>query len=82
MKKETKDLITSMIKSWNQFNPQKSVDVHFDESEFSPKHWALEVAIGGVVCADFMAFLLPALQAQNCLWFFSGINNHVVFHIQ
>lgn len=82
MKKETKDLLVSMVKSWNTFNPQKAVDAHFDESEFSPKHWSIDMAIEGVVCSDFMAFFLPALQAQDCVWFFSGYSHQVIFHIQ
>lgn len=82
MKKETKDLIITMIQSWNQFNPQKAVKVHFDDSEFSPKHWSLDMAIEGIVCSDFLAFLLPALVAQNCIWFVSGLNQRIIFHIQ
>lgn len=82
MKKETKDLLISMVETWNKFNPSKSVDAHFDDSEFSPKHWSLEIAINGVVCSDFMAFLLPALIAQDCVWFFSAYGSQVIFHIQ
>ena len=82
MKKETKDLLISMVETWNKFNPRGSVDAHFDESEFSPKHWSLDIAIGGVVPSDFMAFLLPALIAQDCSWFLSAYGSKVIFHIQ
>lgn len=82
MKKETKDLLIGMVETWNKFNPSKSVDAHFDESEFSPKHWSLEIAIGGVISSEFMSFLLPALIAQGCIWFFSAFGSDVIFHIQ
>ena len=82
MKKETKDLLVTMVQTWNQFNPQKAVRAHFDDSEFSPKHWSLDMAIEGVVSSDFMAFLLPALIAQDCVWFFSAYGSEVIFHIQ
>ena len=75
-------MLVKMVNAWNQFNPQKSVDVEFEESEFSPKNWSLDVSIKGVVSSDFMAFLLPALQAHGCYWFFSGYSDRVSFHIQ
>lgn len=82
MKKETKDLLISMVETWNKFNPSRSVDAHFEDSEFSPKHWSLDIAFGGVVGSEFMAFLLPALIAQNCIWFISAYGSQVIFHIQ
>lgn len=82
MKKETKDLLVSMVETWNKFNPKRSVDARLDESEFSPKHWSLDIRIGGVIPSDFMAFILPALIAQDCLWFISGLDSDVIFHIQ
>lgn len=82
MTKETKDLIITMIQSWNQFNPRKAVKVHFDDSEFSPKHWSLDMAIEGVISSKFMSFLLPALIAHNCHWFLSAYGSEVIFHIQ
>lgn len=82
MKKETKDLLVSMIETWNKFNPQRSVGATFDDSEFSPKHWSLDIAFSGVVCSEFMAFLLPALIAQGCIWFISAFGSNVIFHIQ
>lgn len=71
-----------MVETWNKFNPSKSVDAHFDESEFCPKQWSLEIAISGVVCSEFMNFLEPALFANNCMWFFSAYGSQVIFHIQ
>lgn len=71
-----------MVETWNKFNPKSYLDAHFDDSEFSPKHWSLDIAFGGVVPSTFMAFLLPALIAQDCLWFVSGCGSKVVFHIQ
>lgn len=82
MKKETKDLLITMVESWNKFNPRRSVDVDLDDSEFSPKHWSLDMSFGGVVSSDFIAFLLPALIAQDCIWFVSGLGNRVILHIQ
>lgn len=82
MKKETKEMLVNMINAWNMYNPQKSVDAHFDDSEFSPNHWSLDVAFSHVICSDFIAFLLPALQVNNCVWFMHGSNDNVCFHIQ
>lgn len=82
MKKETKDLLVNMVETWNKFNPSQSVDAHFDDSEFCPKHWSLDIAIEGVVCSSFLAFLLPALIAQGCQWFLSAYSSQVIFHIQ
>ena len=82
MKQETKDLLVNMINAWNQFNPQKRVDAHIDDSEFSPEHWSLDIAISGVICSDFYAFLVPALQVNQCYWFLHGLGDNVCFHIQ
>ena len=71
-----------MIESWNQFNPQKYISASFDVNEFNKGCWALDVAIMGVVNSDFIAFLLPALQSFNCIWFFNGHGDNVIFHIQ
>lgn len=71
-----------MVETWNKFNPQRSVDADFDDSEFSPKHWSLDIDIRGVVSSDFMAFLLPALVAQDCHWFLSAYGSEIRFHIQ
>lgn len=81
MKKETKDLIISMIETWNMFNSQNRVDVHFDDSEFSPKRWSLDVSIKDVIKPDFVAFLLPALVAQECSWIIYAYGSNVIFHI-
>lgn len=82
MKKETKDLLVNMIQAWNQFNPQKAVKAHFDDNEFSSKCWSLDVAMEGVVGSDFIGFLLPAIQVNNCIWFLNAYNNKVILHIQ
>ena len=82
MKKETKDLLVTMVQTWNQFNPQKAVKAHFDDDEFEPSHWALDVAIENIVTSDFLGFLLPALQAYKLIWFLNGCGNKVIFHIQ
>ena len=75
-------MLVKMVESWNTFNLSKSVKVNFEESEFSPKNWSLELSISGVVCSEFVAFLLPALQVHRCIWFLSGYNDNVIFHIQ
>lgn len=82
MKQETKDLILLMIETWNKFHLGEKVEASFDESEFSPKHWSLEVAISGVVSPNFILFLLPTLVAQNCAWFIHAYGSNVIFHIQ
>lgn len=82
MKKEVKELLVNMVNTWNVFNPQKAVNVHFDDNEFNPKCWALDVALEGVVGSDFIGFLLPAIQANNCIWFLNAYNNKVILHIQ
>lgn len=82
MKKETKILLVSMVAAWNQFHVSKRVDAEFNEDEFQKGHWSLEVRIRGVVNAEFVSFLLPALAANNCTWFMSAINHQVYFHIQ
>ena len=82
MKKETKDLVVTMVETWNKFNPSGWVDAQFDDSECSPKQWSLDLALGGVMSSEFMAFLLPALIAQDCHWFLSAYGSEVIFHIQ
>lgn len=82
MKQETKDLLVNMITAWNQFNPQKRVDAHVDDSEFDTNAWSLDVAIVGTISSTFMAFLMPALQVNECHWFFWGHGDKVIFHIQ
>lgn len=82
MKKETKDLLINMVETWNKFNLRKSVEAHFDESEFCPKNWALDIAIEGVISSDFMMFIQPVLIVQDCQWFFSAYGSQVNFHIQ
>lgn len=82
MKKETKDLVVTMVNTWNQFNRSKRVDSTIVESEFSKGHWSIELEIKGVVNSDFMTFLQPALYSNDCIWFFAGSNDTVVFHIQ
>lgn len=69
MKKETKEMLVLMLKSWNQFNVVKAIMFDFEESEFSRGHWALELKFSGVVPSDFIVFFLPALAAHNCTWF-------------
>lgn len=82
MEKVTKDLLENMIQTWSKFNPQKAVIAHFDENEFSPEHWALDVAFEEVVNPEFLSFFLPALQVGNCIWFVHAYNDKVIFHIQ
>ena len=82
MEKCVKDLFISMVKTWNQFNPQKSVNAEFEENEFNKGKWSLNISLAGVVGSDFIAFLLPSLMAYNCIWFLSGFDDKVVFHIQ
>lgn len=82
MKKETKEMLVMMLKSWNQFNAAKAVVFEFEESEFSRSHWSLELKFSGVVPSDFIGFFLPALAAHNCIWFMSAVSNQVYFHIQ
>lgn len=82
MKKETKDLLICMVETWNKFNQSKSVDAHFDELEFSPKQWSLDLAIVGVVNSDFMNFLLPAIYAHDCIWFMNACGDNLILHIQ
>lgn len=82
MKKETKDLLVNMVEGWNKFNPQKAVMAHFDDNEFSPKCWSLDVAMEDVVDSDFIVFLLPVIQVKNCIWFLHAYNNKVILHIQ
>lgn len=82
MKKETKEMLVIMLKSWNQFNAAKAVVFEFEESEFSRGHWSLELKFSGVVPSDFIGFLLPALAAHGCIWFMSAVSNQVYFHIQ
>lgn len=82
MKKETKELLVNMVLAWNQFNPQKSVEAHFDDNEFQKGSWALDVALGGVVNSDFIGFILPAIQVNNCIWFLNACGDNVIMHIQ
>lgn len=82
MNKETKILLVTMVSTWNQFNTSKRVDVEFDENEFSKGHWSLAVRIRGVVNAEFVSFLLPAMVSNNCIWFIAECAGRVVFHIQ
>lgn len=82
MNKETKDLVIKMVNTWNQFNLSKKVDAEFDDSEFSPSNWSLDIDIKGVVNSDFVMFLLPALVCHNCHWFLSECSGRVSFHIQ
>lgn len=82
MKKETKEMLVLMLKSWNQFNAGKAVVFEFEDSEFTRGHWSLELKLSGVVPSDFIGFFLPALAANNCTWFMSAINHQVYFHIQ
>ena len=82
MKKETKDLLVLMFKSWNQFNPQKAVKADFDADEFNKGSWALDVSLSGMVYSDFVAFILPALQAHNCIWFLNAYHDNIIMHIQ
>lgn len=82
MKKETKILLVSMVSTWNQFHVSKRVDVEFEEDEFSKGHWSLQVIIRGVVNADFVSFLLPALTSNNCHWFIAQYDGRVAFYIQ
>lgn len=82
MEKCVKDLFISMVKTWNQFNPQKSVNAEFEENEFNKGKWSLNIILAGVVCSDFVAFLLPSLMAYNCIWFMSGRDNTINLHIQ
>lgn len=82
MKKETKVLVIKMVNAWNQFNPQKSVDTEFEENEFNKGSWSLNIKFSGIVLSDFIAFLLPALMANNCIWFISAIDDKVILHIQ
>lgn len=82
MKKETKEMLVLMLKSWNQFNASKAVVFEFEDSEFTRGHWSLELKLSGVVPSDFIGFFLPALAANNCTWFMSAINHQVYFHIQ
>lgn len=71
-----------MVETWNKFHSQNRIDAHFDDSEFSPKHWSLEVSIKDIINPDFVAFLLPALIAQGCSWFIYAYGSNVIFHIQ
>ena len=82
MKKETKEMLVLMLKSWNQFNASKAVVFEFEDSEFTRGHWSLELKLSGVVPSDFIGFFLPALAANNCTWFMSAINHQVYLHIQ
>ena len=82
MKKETKDSLILSIEFWNQFNAQKAVKALFDENEFKEGAWSLDVSFSGVVNSDFIAFILPALSVDNCIWFFSAINYKLILHIQ
>lgn len=82
MKKETKEMLVLMLKSWNQFNAAKAVVFEFEDSEFTRGHWSLELKFSGVVSSDFIGFFLPALAANKCTWFMSAINHQVYFHIQ
>lgn len=82
MKKETKEMLVLMLKSWNQFNAGKAIVFEFEDSEFTRGHWSLELKLSGVVPSDFIGFFLPALAANNCTWFMSAINHQVYFHIQ
>lgn len=82
MKKETKELIVKMVKTWNQFNCSKTVDVEIEEDEFSKGHWSLSLRIRGVVNSDFVMFLLPSLVCQECHWFIHECGGRVVFNIQ
>lgn len=82
MKKETKELLIKMVNTWNQFNLVKKVDAEFDESEFAPGLWSIDLEIKGVVNSDFVMFLLPALVCQDCHWFLSECGGRVSFHIQ
>lgn len=82
MKLETKNLLVTMVSTWNQVNVSKKVDVEFDEDEFSKGHWSLVVIIRGVVNAEFVSFLLPAMISNNCHWFISEYDGRVAFYIQ
>lgn len=82
MKKETKILLVSMVSTWNQFHVSKRVDAEFEEDEFQKGHWSLEVRIRGVVNAEFVSFILPAIISNNCHWFLAECAGRVVFYIQ
>lgn len=82
MEKCVKDLFISMVKTWNQFNPQKSVNAEFEENEFNKGKWSLNIILAGMVGSDFIAFLLPSLMAYNCIWYMGGVNNTISLHIQ
>lgn len=75
-------MLVKMVETWNQFNLAKKVDVEFDDSEFSPGHWSVDLDIKGVVNSDFVMFLLPTLVCQGCHWFISECSGRVSFHIQ
>ena len=82
MKKETKDSLILSIEFWNQFNAQKAVKALFDENEFNKGCWSLDVSFSGIVNSDFIAFILPALSVNNCIWFLSALNDKLILHIQ
>lgn len=82
MEKRVKDLFISMVKAWNQFNPQKSVNAEFEENEFNKGQWSLNIILVGMVVSDFLAFLLPSLVAYNCIWYMGAHNDKIIVHIQ
>lgn len=82
MKKEIKEMLESMINAWGYYNQSKRVTFKMECEEFSRGHWSMDLRCSGVINPEFMAFLLPALSANDCIWFLSGIGNDVIFHIQ
>lgn len=82
MNLETKNLLVKMVETWNSFHLSHRVDAEFEEDEFSKGKWAIAILLRGVVDAEFMYFLLPALSCNNCLWFLSEADGRIYFHIQ
>lgn len=82
MKKETKDLLVSMIESWNKFNPQKAVDAYFSNDEFKPLWGSIEIAFDSVAGSDFIGFILPVIMTHKCIWFMNACGSRLIFHIQ
>lgn len=75
-------MLESMVSAWFLYQPAERVEYEVESDEFSRGHWSLDLKIKGVVSPEFLAFLIPALRANECHWFMSAINSYVVIHIQ
>ena len=75
-------MIVGMVNTWSLYHPSQRVEFECDVEEFNPGHWSVDLRCKGVVSPDFVAFIVPALSAYDCIWFLSAVNSYLLFHIQ